>query len=162
LKPDRLADVIAAIQALAANEEYYNLCERWAHIISGDEGKAAHWKEVFDDHPEFFRSTRQLYSLIWRRTLPHIEKATGEIIYNKAYKEATSKLDDDQKRQAYGRPQLQDTQVSALIGIAIDLHKDAVARHRDWRWWTAPAASFVATVLAAVIAFLAAWAFPRQ
>jgi len=39
LKPGRLADVIAAIQALASHEYYYNSCERWAHIISGDEAK---------------------------------------------------------------------------------------------------------------------------
>jgi hypothetical protein len=156
----RLADVIAAIQALASNEFYERRCEKWAGVIVGDEAAADYWRAVFDDHGEFFRSTgrdgREFYSLIARRALPHMEKATRNIIYDADYKERTAALEQAEKRATFGRPALPDTQIKMLIDIAISLHTKAVDAGRDWRWWLAPAAAFAASLLSALIGFVAA------
>ena len=167
LQPNRLADVIAAIQALSSNEDYDNTSERWSRIISGTESKAGHWREVFRQHPEFFRSTttsagEELFSLIWRRSLPRIEKATGKVLHAKTYHQLAAGLDREEKRLLYGSPPLQDSQVKALIDIAINLHKNAVDAQRDLRWWFGPIASFMGTILSATLAFMAAWWFGRR
>ena len=73
----RLADVIAAIQAMASNEYYERRSEKWAGIISGDEQKGDYWRTVFEEHQEFFRfsqrgageNRKRYYSLIARRAL---------------------------------------------------------------------------------------------
>src|SRR5687767_14487112 len=72
LKKERLADVIAAIQALGAYKYYKLDFDEWADRITGDKAKSDYWKDVFKEHPEFFRiSTRQdQVSLVWRRQLP--------------------------------------------------------------------------------------------
>jgi hypothetical protein len=69
LKPGRLPDLLAAIQAMAISPRYRQLPEGWADLISGDETKASHWQSVFDEHPEFFRASSKhpgQYALIWR------------------------------------------------------------------------------------------------
>jgi hypothetical protein len=166
LRPNRPADVIAAIQALSSNEDYDNPCERWSWILSGTDGKADHWRAIFSEHPEFFRSTtsagEESYSLIWRRSLPRIEKATGKVLHARTYHQITAALNEEEKRQLYGRPPLQDSQVKALIDIAINLHKNAVEARRDLRWWIGPIASLVGTTLSATLAFMAAWWFGRR
>src|SRR5258706_2347929 len=73
LKPNRLADVIAAIQFMAMNERSSLSCKRWAEEISGDASKEADWRAIFNDHTEFFRKSPDNvdnYALIWRRALP--------------------------------------------------------------------------------------------
>ncbi len=166
LRPNRLADVIAAIQAPSSNEDYDNTGEKWSRILSGTESKASHWREVFREHSKFFRSTtsagEELFSLIWRRSLPRIEKATGKVLHAKTYYQVTAALDREEKRLLYGSPPLQDSQVKALIDIAINLHKNAVDAQRDLRWWIGPIASFMGTILSATLAFVAGWWFGRR
>ena len=77
--PQRLADVIAAIQAMGIYEFHMCSFARWARNISGDEAQATHWRTVFEEHPEFFRldTERKLASLVWRRQLPkwfHVDR----------------------------------------------------------------------------------------
>src|SRR5215471_402453 len=72
LKRNRLADVLAAIQALALRESFNNSTAEWARLISGNKEHEQRWQEVFDDHPEFFRKsdTREgFYQLVWRRSM---------------------------------------------------------------------------------------------
>src|SRR5262249_11626081 len=51
-----------------------------------------HWKDVFDEHPEFFRRARisgkgkERYSLIWRRALPIEHMKTGEKVLLRYYR----------------------------------------------------------------------------
>jgi hypothetical protein len=67
--PQRLADVIAAIQAMGTYKFYKLTFKGWAERIVADESEAEHWKTVFEDHPEFFRldTDREKASLVWRR-----------------------------------------------------------------------------------------------
>lgn len=70
--PQRLADVIAAIQVMGTYKFYKLTFKVWADRIEGDESHAGHWKTVFEDHPEFFRldTEREKASLLWRRQYP--------------------------------------------------------------------------------------------
>ena len=52
---NRLADVISAIQVMASYKFYKLDFKAWAMRISGDENNDGHWKNIFLDHPEFFR-----------------------------------------------------------------------------------------------------------
>lgn len=58
----RLAEVVAAIQAMAVYSYHMRSFAHWAVAISGEKSKAPHWRQVFEEHPEFFRpdTTRQL------------------------------------------------------------------------------------------------------
>ena len=49
--PNRLADVIAAIQATALYRIYKLDFRGWADRIGGDENQANHWRDVFAGQP---------------------------------------------------------------------------------------------------------------
>jgi hypothetical protein len=53
----RLGDVIPSIQALGTYPYYKLDFKGWADRITGDgsDSEAAHWRKVFEQHPEFFR-----------------------------------------------------------------------------------------------------------
>ncbi len=55
LRPNRLPDLLAAIQTMAIFERYRRPTAKWTDLISGDEARGEYWKEIFDQHPEFFR-----------------------------------------------------------------------------------------------------------
>jgi len=52
---NRLADVIAAIQAMSTYKFYKLSFDAWADRISGDSSRADYWRIIFEQHPEFFR-----------------------------------------------------------------------------------------------------------
>ncbi len=58
LEKNRLADVIAAITALATYKKFRVSFEELAEITSNKETEPNHWKIVVSEHPEFFRPTR--------------------------------------------------------------------------------------------------------
>lgn len=51
----RLANVIAAIQVLGTYKFYKSDFSDWAERIEGDKSKGNYWKNIFIEHPEFFR-----------------------------------------------------------------------------------------------------------
>ena len=65
----RLADVIAAIQAMGTYKFYKLDFEGWAERITANPNQAPYWKNLFEEHPEFFRldGERERASLVWRR-----------------------------------------------------------------------------------------------
>lgn len=117
LREGRLKDVIAAIQFLSVYDDYKRAVEDWdeklsARPASAEESPSAclSWREIFDEHPEFFRTNdKGLVSLVWRRAL--------------------------KKTVDGGRPPLDSDSVNNLIDAAVRLHAAAVeeARHRDAR-----------------------------
>ena len=163
----RLADVIAVIQAMASNEYYEKRSEKWAGIISGDEQKGDYWRTVFGGASRVFRfsqrgageNRKRYYSLIARRALPHFDKGTGKVVYYAEHQRLTNDMLSEDKRERFGRPQLPDSQIKVLVDVAINLHTKAKEADRDWRWWFAPAAAFFASLLTAMFAFVAAWQF---
>jgi hypothetical protein len=61
-----LADVIAAIQAMGTYKFYKLPFDGWADRITADKSQADHWKNIFEEHPEFLRldSKRERASLV--------------------------------------------------------------------------------------------------
>jgi hypothetical protein len=157
LKPNRLGDVLAAIQTMAVYGRYRVSCATWADRISGDKEKARHWRTVFEEHPEFFRRSANAdnYSLALRRAHPRrFHRGNREILSDEEYEA----LKDEEKKDISRAP-LQEAQIRILTDIAINLHARAVDAHRDWRWWVAPVLSLFGSFVGAILAFVAAALF---
>jgi hypothetical protein len=138
LKLGRLNDVLAAIQTMSIYERYRESCEEWAWLISGDKSKSEHWKSVFDEHPEFFRPSRDFpgeYGLVYRR----------------------ASTPTDPGRRAQSRPAVPEGYVETLLDTAINLHQRALDQQRDRRWWITPLIAFLSAIGAFVGAIAAAY-----
>jgi len=148
---NRLADVIAAIQAMAVFEFHMRSFENWAVSISGDKSKADYWKRVFEEHPEFFRldTTRALASLVWRRQFPK----TYHVDQRKLLSEAECERLAESEKTRLSRPPLSPSDIKTLIDAAINLHARAVELKRESRWWV-PLASGVGGFLGGIISSL--------
>src|SRR5262249_27580455 len=49
LEPRRLSDVLAAIQAMASNENFRQTCERWTRIIEGPQAREGPIEDPIND-----------------------------------------------------------------------------------------------------------------
>jgi len=159
LRPNRLGDVLAAVQTMAVYGRYRVTCRTWADRISGDSGRADFWRKIFEEHPEFFRrsSYEDNYSLILRRAQPRrFHRGNREILTDDEY----DALSEEDKKDV-SRPPLSEAQIKILTDIAINLHARALEASRDWRWWVAPALSFGGSFVGAMFAFVAAAKFGK-
>ena len=146
--PNRLADVIAAIQVLAVYDFHMRSFESWAVSISGDKSKADYWKRTLEEHPEFFRldTTRTLASLVWRRQFSknyHVGRQ------QRLPDEECALLAEDEKKKL-SRPPLAPTDIKTLIDTAINLHSRAIELRRESRWWV-PLAGAVGALVGAIL-----------
>ena len=145
LEKGRLADVIAAITAMA-NYRFYKLTfEKAAERITNRPEHAEKWKTIFYEHPEFFRVSHDKVSLVWRRQNP------------KSYNTKTSK---DISRDTFdqlvrigttdhiSRRPLKPEETTALIDVAVKLHERAIEDKKMKHWWI--------PILAAVLSFIGA------
>ncbi len=133
--PNRLGDVIAAIQAMATYKFYKLPFVGWADRISADESQSEKWKTVFLEHPEFFRldSARAKASLVWRRQFPKRYDVDAERVLTSAEYHA---LSPEQQRRV-SRVPLSSTDIKALVDTAVNLHSRSLEHHKDKRWWVA-------------------------
>ena len=131
-RENRLADVIAAIQAMSVYKFYKLDYTGWADRISGDVNEAAKWELVFKEHPEFFRidQTKKKASLVWRRNHPKNYNADTR---SEVSKEDFLALPDDKKARISRTP-LNNDDISMLIESAISLHSRALQHRQDRRW----------------------------
>lgn len=147
LKDDnRLADVIAALQAMATYKFYKLDFAKWADRITGDESQGDHWKAVFLEHPEFFRldSKREKASLVARRQHQKRFDVDNQAILTTEQFYAAANHD------RISRTPLNSDELSLLVNTAIELHSRAVAKAELARWWI--------PVLSGVLGFLGALA----
>jgi hypothetical protein len=136
---NRLGDVIAAIQAMAVYKFYKLSFEEWADRISADKSQAEKWKNIFIEHPEFFRldSDRVRASLVWRRQFPRrydvdAEKTLSIEEYETLPSERSTRV---------SRIPLGSSEIKALVDTAVNLHSRALEHQKDKRWWTALASA---------------------
>lgn len=132
---NRLGDVVAAIQAMATYKYYKLSHEDWADRIAADKSQANKWKEIFLEHPEFFRldSTREKASLVWRRQFPkRYNVDTGKILSHSEYEALIGK-----ERSRISRVPLSSSDIKALVDTAVNLHSRALEHQKDKRWWVA-------------------------
>ena len=152
---NRLADVIAAIQATATYKFYKLPFAGWADRIAGDDSQEHHWRNVFQQHPEFFRldSARQKASLVWRRQHPkRFDVDTGI----KITKDAFMALGDAAKDRISRTP-LSSSEIATLIETATHLHARALEQRQDKRWWIAALVSVLGIAMGFLGAVLGAY-----
>jgi hypothetical protein len=151
--PGRLADVIAAIQAMGTYKFYKLDFEGWADRITANKKQAFYWKNIFEQHPEFFRldGDRERASLVWRRQYPkrfHVD------IEKRLSVEEFKALADDQKHRV-SRDPLTPEDIKALIDTAISLHSRALESEHERKWWIPLVSSAIGGLVGAILgAFL--------
>ncbi|UTH50140.1 hypothetical protein KBW81_18350 (plasmid) [Loktanella salsilacus] len=142
LKNDaRLAEVIAAIQAMSIYKFYKLDFAGWSDRISGHSGEGEHWRQVFVDHPEFFRldAAREKASLVARRQHPKNYDVDARIqIENTVF----LAMEDSQKARISRSP-LSQGEIASLIQTAVELHSRAMEQARDRRWWLPVLTAFI-------------------
>ena len=145
--PSRLADLVAAIQALgsyryAAREE-----SKWKELLK-EPKSAGSWTEIFREHPEFFRASSNdagMHQLVLRRAqsaMHHAQSGTPISVQDFLALDAAT-------RTNYSRSPLSNEQIISLIEIAIKLQNQAVARQQELRWWIPVVVSLVSAVVGA-------------
>ena len=150
--PDRLGDVISAIQAMGTYKFYKLTFDKWADRIVGDSSRGEYWKQIFEQHPEFFRldGPREHVSLVWRRQYPKRFNVDTE---QKLSREEFYLLTDEAKRRISRNP-LSPADIKALIDTAINLHARALEQQKERKWWVplgTAASALIGAVLGALI-----------
>ena len=147
---ERLADVIAAIQTLGPYKFYKTTIAQWAQRI-GRPGKGEdHWRQVFSEHPEFFRispTDPDRVSLVIRRHKEKRYNVDTDSLISKAEYDAMNSI--EQRRVT--RAPLNSAEVQELVDNAIKLHTRAVETGRDRRWWFVPAIGLVGVFGGAIL-----------
>ena len=150
--PHRLADVIAAIQVMARYKFYKLDFRTWADRIEAKPERAKHWRQVIQEHPEFFRtdSKGEKASLVWRRQhQKRFDVDTEQPITREAFLSRT-----DAQKLRVSRSPLNSEELKTLLVTAIKLHSAAFEQEKHRVWWVTPGASFGGAILGVI---LAAW-----
>jgi hypothetical protein len=151
----RLADVLAAIQAMGTYKFYKLDFEGWADRIAGDKTTADQWRQIIIEHPEFFRldSAKQKASLIWRRQYPKRFDVDSERTLTRQEYENVA----PERRERISRVPLAASDIQSLMQAAIDLHARALEQQRERRWWIPLLASGVGGLLGAIVGAAFGW-----
>jgi hypothetical protein len=149
--PNRLADVISAIQVMSTYKFYKLPFDGWADRISADSSRAGYWQRIFEQHPEFFRldGQRQKASLVWRRQYPKRFQVDEERVLTK---EEFERLDESAKERV-SRVRLTPADIKTLVDTAINLHARALEEQKERRWWL-PLASAIGGLIGGVVGAL--------
>lgn len=134
LIPNRLQDIVGALQIMGSAKKYKRSSEEWADKIENAPLSAQSWDDIFKQHPEFFRDSgkgegKSNICIMWRKGLPHYP-GTDE------------------------RQPLDPSQIMALMDTAIQFYSQAQEEMKDKRWWFpigAMVLSFIGAVLGAYI-----------
>jgi hypothetical protein len=149
---DRLSDVLAAIQFLGTYKFYKISLEYWDGRMKNKPKSADSWKQLFIDHPEFFRYSEEEGNvcLIMRRARPkNYNVDTGEIIDRAELEKMTGKA-----KERISREHLSPSEIATLMNVAIDLHNRSIAHEEERRWkitLLAPAMGMIGVILGALI-----------
>jgi hypothetical protein len=153
LKPNRLQDIIAAIQVMSLYERSSLQSEVWADRISGEKAKANYWEGVFSEHPEFFRRSpdrEHRYALVWRRALAR----RFDRRFNRPLTDDELKVLPPEDMRFISRLPVSESQVQTLINIAITLHAKALENKHDYRWLIAQLTTLLAAGGGAIVGAL--------
>jgi len=149
--PNRLADVIAAIQVMSIYKFYKLPFSEWADRINADFARGSYWQNIFEQHPEFFRldGQRERASLVWRRQYPKRFQVDEERVLTKEEYDSL----DDQAKERVSRVRLTPADIKTLVDTAINLHARALEEQKERRWWL-PLASVVGGLIGGVLGAL--------
>lgn len=135
LAEGRLADIIGAIPVLSAYDKHASRgLDEWAKQL-GEACTPGGWRQVFMEHPEFFRlydDQGKLWGAMrWRWALdkdydPELARSLSSL----ELQDAPAK-----QRKRLTRPPLTPEQIETLMNTAIELHSSAIERAMHARWW---------------------------
>jgi hypothetical protein len=167
LEPGRVPNIIAAIQAMGTLPWGTLPIDKWVKELEGseemaiekrgiepvDSGHRNKWRQIFAQHPEFFK----LYRLNGEEKIALRWRFAQAIDYDPRSGELLSPTDLDKLKRnndffsKYTRRPLSADQIDVLIKTAIDLHSRVIAAQQDRRWhW-----SVLGTIIASVIGLIA-------
>jgi hypothetical protein len=142
----RLADVIAALQVMGTYSYSGRSVEAWGKLLGEKPRSAETWLEVFNDHPEFFRSGVEddgFHTLALRRSQPRVYNTkTNDEITVAQFKDLP-----EVERSHISRRPLSSQQLTSLIELAIKLQSQAFARRQELRWWVPHVFSVVSLLI---------------
>jgi len=149
---NRLGDVIAAIQVMGKYGYYKLDFENWAMRICGDKSKSEYWKNIFSEHPEFFRfdTEGKKASLAWRRS--YRKRYAVDEQRELTFEEYEALDENGQKRVS--RMPLTGEEISVLINTAINMHTRAIEQNKEHRWLSSPLFSLLGVALGAFLVWL--------
>jgi hypothetical protein len=149
--PNRLADVISAIQVMSIYKFYKLTFDGWADRISADSSRGKYWQKIFEEHPEFFRldGPRQKASLVWRRQYPKRFHVDEERVLTKEEYEAL----DESSKERVSRVRLTPADIKTLVDTSINLHARALEEQKEKRWWL-PLASAIGGLIGGILGAL--------
>lgn len=150
LKSQRLADVIAAIQVMGTYKFYKLDFLGWSTRITGSESNADYWKQVFTEHPEFFRlnQDKNKVSLVWRRSHQRNFHVDRQEILSRIEIE---QLPEEERGKRISRTPLSNGDIATLISTAVDLHSRAIESEKEKRWLLPSLVTVLAVCLGAII-----------
>jgi hypothetical protein len=157
LEPNRLPDILAAIQVMGSHLWDSRTVEDWKLNLGDKPQSAGTWEKLFLDHPEFFGTNnwngRELHVLRLRRAY---ERSVNPDTFVELSKEEMQALKDsgEYAKAKLARRPLTPSQVEALMKTAIELQVRAAALADRQRFWVSLAAPAVTGLLGAALGYL--------
>lgn len=147
--PNRLQDVLAAIQVLGTYEFAARNLDKWENRLGRKPKSAESWSEVFSQHSEFFTlDDSNNIALVWRRSFKRNYDTANNIVVKG---DDLDKIRADEKKPCnesrLSREPLNQQQVEHLCNLAINLHEREIQHRQEKRWW-------ITAIIAIVVAFL--------
>lgn len=132
--PNRLADLIAAIQVLGTYGFASRKLSKWEARLGRKPVSADNWLTVFNQHPELFTIQDENISLVWRRSRERNYDTYAQIVVSRE-DEASLREKEKSNEKRLSRPPLDTSEVSQLIDMAIRLHEREIQHQQERRWW---------------------------
>lgn len=133
--PRRLADVIAALQAMGNYHEDALAITDWENRL-GKPSSAPDWKVVFTEHPEFFRVATdpvRKYDYARLQSRHAYDETYDPVAKRDLSPDERRKLTDEEQNNLTRRPLAAD-QLEALMKTAVELHTRSLAHAQENRW----------------------------
>ncbi len=146
--PNRLADLIAAIQVLGTYRFASRSLDKWEKRLGRTPVSAPNWETVFKQHPEFFTTQRENISVVWRRSR---ERNYDTYSRKLLPREEVIRLAEDEKKtgeKRLSRPPLAPSEVTKLVEIAISLHEREIKHAQERRCWITAVVAVASLIIA--------------
>ncbi len=132
--PNRLADLIAAIQVLGTYGFASREISKWEARLGRKPVSADNWLTVFNQHPELFTIQDENISLVWRRSRERNYDTYAQKIVSRD-EEALLREKEKSGERRLSRPPLDTSEIAQLIDMAIRLHEREIQHRQERRWW---------------------------
>jgi hypothetical protein len=157
--PERLADLISAIQVLGTYKFAVRRVSRWEKRLQRVPLSANSWSAVFGQHPEFFTFVREqgqlapdpAVALIWRRSKERNYDTVRQLDLERDEAKALHEAEPEVDAERLSRRPLNADEISLLVQLALDLHERELKHQQERRWWYAVVIG-IAGIMAGVFA----------